>query len=92
MKRFVFALLLLPACEKSQPGPQPPTPEGGDAKAELTASACEDQGGTVVGDIGDGAVHRPDYVCESNGQPPIGTIVAEEGGPIGVEGSVCCGT
>ena len=90
MKRLVFALLLLPACEKSQPATA--TPAGGEAKAELTASACETQGGIVVGDIGDGAVHRPDYVCERSGKPPIATIVAEEGGPIGVEGSVCCGT
>lgn len=93
MKRLVFAvLLLLPACEKSQPGSQPPTSEGGGAKPELTASACEARGGTVIGDIGDGAVHRPNYTCESNGQAPLGTIVPEDGGPVAVEGSVCCGT
>ena len=28
----------------------------------------DDLGGTIVGDIGDGAIHRPDYICE----PPDG--------------------
>lgn len=43
----------------------------------------------MVGDIGDGAVHRPEYVCPS-GHPPLGSIVAGAGEPIGVEGAVCC--
>ena len=50
---------------------------------------CEAQGGTVVGDIGDGATHRPEYVCPS-GKPPLGDIAPPEGGPIAVEGAVCC--
>ena len=41
------------------------------------------KGGNVVGDIGDGAIHRPEYRCPS-GSPPIGRIA------LGVEGSVCC--
>lgn len=49
----------------------------------LTPEDCEARGGEVVGDIGDGAIHQPDYVCPS-GQPPMGDI------PLGVEGSVCC--
>jgi hypothetical protein len=52
-------------------------------RPELTTEACEAKGGKVVGDIGDGAVHRPDYKCES-GLPPIGRVA------LGVEGSVCC--
>ncbi len=72
----------------------PPTPSAKAAESpsggRLTASACEAGGGTVVGDIGDGAVHRPDYRCPASNQPPIGTIEPEPGGPIGVEGSVCC--
>lgn len=32
-----------------------------------------------------------DYVCESNGEPPIDTVVAGEGEPIATEGEVCCG-
>ncbi|MDQ3035669.1 MAG: hypothetical protein M3Y87_24905 [Myxococcota bacterium] len=50
----------------------------------LTAEECTGQGGTVVGDIGDGATHSPDYLCP-NGAPPIANV------PLGVEGSVCCG-
>ena len=59
------------------------------ARPKLTAEQCEESGGAVVGDIGDGAVHRPDYRC-ANGSEPTGTIVAPEGGPVAVEGSVCC--
>jgi len=55
----------------------------------LTAEACEAGGGAVVGDIGDGAIHRADYRCPS-GAAPRGNIRAPEGGPIAVEGSVCC--
>ena len=100
---FAIAILLLAAC-KQQPANKPsetPEPTGGppgpatdvdDGKAErpkLTAPDCEAQGGKVVGDIGDGAIHRPDYTCES-GSPPIGTIVPDPAGPAAVEGAVCC--
>jgi len=77
------------------PTPEPaaePSPAGTDDSAtrpQLTAEACESSGGAVVGDIGDGAVHRPDYLCPS-GKKPSGAIRAPEGGPIAVEGSVCC--
>lgn len=65
-------------------------PPGSDAeRPTLTRAECEAQGGVIVGDIGDGAIHRPDYTCES-GQPPIGTIKAAEGEPIATEGEVCC--
>lgn len=55
----------------------------------MTAKECDASGGSVVGDIGDGATQRPDYVCAS-GKAPTANIVAEAGGPMGVEGAVCC--
>lgn len=100
--RVVFLALLLTACSKPPGGPAEPAgdaPAGADAptdapgdapKAALSASECEAQGGKVVGDIGDGAIHKPDYRCPDSGEPPLGPIAAPEGGPIAVEGSVCC--
>lgn len=69
--------------------PAPPPSDGAPSRAEVTAEACEAAGGKVVGDIGDGAIHRPDYRCPG-GAAPTGNIRAAEGGPMGVEGSVCC--
>lgn len=74
--------------EETKP-PEPAPPSGASDRPSLTAAECQAQGGTVVGDIGDGAIHRPDYVCES-GKPPIASIKSAEGEPIAVEGSVCC--
>lgn len=99
MKRVSFALLVLVACKPAAApsSDQPGSADGGlpagnsGPEATLTATECEDGGGSVVGDIGDGAIFKPDYVCESNGEAPTARIKAEEGGPIGVEGSVCCG-
>lgn len=75
---------------------EPPSDAGGNDAAgdaaprpQLTAEECEAQGGTVVGDIGDGAVHRPDYTCPG-GAAPTGNIMAAEGEPMAVEGAVCC--
>lgn len=59
------------------------------ARPPLTVEECEASGGSVVGDIGDGAIHRPEYRCP-NGAKPSGSIRAAEGGPIAIEGSVCC--
>lgn len=96
---FAFALALpLLACNKAPATPPATTPEPtteapapeGEAKPGLTASACEAQGGKVVGDIGDGAVHRPEYRCPDSGEAPIGSIVADPGGPVAIEGAVCC--
>lgn len=68
----------------------PPVESGGAAvNTELTAEACTAGGGEVVGDIGDGAIHRPGYLCPS-GKAPTGPIRQPEGGPIAVEGAVCC--
>jgi hypothetical protein len=96
----VPAFILLAAC--SQPPSTPPTTsadpvseeqppdDGSEERPDLTAAACEAQGGTVIGDIGDGAIHRPEYRCPDSGEAPIGTIVAEPDGPVAIEGSVCC--
>jgi hypothetical protein len=93
---LLFVCICSVACGESQPPPKAPTeaePAPASASpaegAGLTAAACEASGGSVVGDIGDGAIHRPDYRCAS-GAKPSGSIRAAEGGPIGVEGSVCC--
>jgi hypothetical protein len=88
--------MLLSACSKSSTTSTPAAPTtapsdgtGTAARPTLTAEACAAQGGEVIGDIGDGAIHRPDYVCAS-GAPPIGAIVAKAGEPVAIEGSVCC--
>jgi predicted small lipoprotein YifL len=82
---IVFALA---GCGSPSPSEPPPDQTAGEEdetseRASMTAEECTAQGGDVVGDIGDGAVHRPDYLCPS-GEPPIGTV------PLGIEGSVCC--
>jgi hypothetical protein len=86
-------VVVLAGCAPSQPSPQsPPTGSaatGAPERKAITQGECEAQGGSVVGDIGDGATHRPDYVCPS-GRPPLGNVAPPEGGPIAIEGSVCC--
>jgi hypothetical protein len=101
----VCGFVLLAACAKSSttsPTTPPPassepvaqetpiTAAEGTQRPSLTVSACESQGGRVVGDIGDGAIHRPDYRCPDSGKAPIGSIVPDPSGPIAVEGAVCC--
>ncbi len=73
----------------STPPGETPAPAPAAERPSLTAAECEAKAGRVVGDIGDGAIHRPDYTCEG-GQPPLGSIRAEGDGPIAIEGSVCC--
>lgn len=93
MHRTLLLALLVSACgssSASEPPPEETTSTGDEAPATaerptMTDAECTAAGGTVVGDIGDGAIHRPEYRCE-NGQAPIGTI------PVGIEGSVCCGS
>jgi hypothetical protein len=58
----------------------------------MTREECLEHGGIIVGDIGDGAIHRSNYRCASNGRPPIATVVPLPGEPIPIEGEVCCGT
>lgn len=82
-----------PTNETPTPTPEPepqPTDQQPLQREELTSAECQAKGGSVVGDIGDGAIHKPEYRC-ANGQPPLGTIKAVEGEPVAVEGSVCCG-
>ena len=86
----LFATLLLAACSKPSSTPDSSTPDAGGERPGLTAAACEAEGGQVVGDIGDGAVHRPEYRCADSGEAPIGSIVADPGGPVAIEGAVCC--
>ena len=66
-----------------------PEPESVTEKKQLTRAECEASNATVVGDIGDGATQRPDYVC-ANGKPPLGTIAQPPDGPVAIEGEVCC--
>src|SRR5690349_10650415 len=86
-------VMVLAGCGPSQPPPQgSPTGDpatGASERKALTQTECEAQGGSVVGDIGDGATHRPDYVCPS-GKPPLGNIAPPAGGPMPIEGGVCC--
>lgn len=91
-------LLLLAACGSSAAPSagtpattaEPPAPRSTEGSSALTAEECEKQGGHVVGDIGDGAIHRPGYRCPGSGEPPIGPIKLEPGRPVPIEGSVCC--
>lgn len=88
--RWAIAAVLF-GCGSSQPAPEAPSasePPKTERKA-LTQEECEAQGGSVVGDIGDGATQRPDYMCPSGGAP-LGNITPPAGGPVPVEGSVCC--
>jgi hypothetical protein len=75
--------------DTTEPAPAAPPDESAPARPSLTSQECEAGGGTVVGDIGDGAIHRPEYRCPS-GAAPSGNIKAPEGGPVAIEGSVCC--
>ena len=89
--------LVMTACSKKSSTPdETATPVGDPAPAapaserpRLTGAECEAKSGVVVGDIGDGAVHRPDYKC-ADGQAPIASIRPAEGEPVAIEGSVCC--
>lgn len=87
--RWAVAVALA-ACGTSQPPPpSPPSDPPAAERKPLTQAECDAQAGTVMGDIGDGATSRPDYLCPS-GKPPLGNITPPAGGPVAVEGSVCC--
>jgi hypothetical protein len=89
--RWAIAVVLA-SCGPSQPPQNPATGDsanGVPGRKALAPEQCEAQGGSIIGDIGDGATHRADYVCPS-GKPPLGTIAPPAGGPIPVEGAVCC--
>jgi len=50
-------------------------------RLSLTPEQCQELGGFVVGDIGDGAIFTPEFRCES-GLPPIANIGFAEGIPL----------
>jgi hypothetical protein len=87
--RWRLALGALVAGCGGQATPVQPAAPAQSGRARLTAEQCEAGGGSVVGDIGDGATQRPGYVCPS-GAAPSGDIAQSPGGPIAVEGAVCC--
>jgi hypothetical protein len=66
-----------------------PQHAGAGGRPKLTSAQCEAQGGSIVNDIGNGAIHQPDYVCPS-GKPPLGDVTSPPDGPRPVEGAVCC--
>ena len=78
-----------PAPISAEPAPSVEQATGDAARPSISAEACDANGGSVVGDIGDGAIHRPDYRC-MNGAKPTASIQAAPSGPIAIEGSVCC--
>lgn len=55
----------------------------------MTRAECKTAGGNIIGDIDNGAIHRPEYRCES-GEPPVARITYLEGEPISSDGEVCC--
>jgi hypothetical protein len=63
----------------------------GPAKKVVNRVGCAAINGTIVGDIGDGSIHRSDYVCESNGKAPIAIILPTDSGPTAISTEVCCG-
>lgn len=67
----------------------PPADTAAPGRRALTSEECTAQGGQIIGDIGDGAIHQPAYVCPS-GDVPVGNVVASGEGPTAIEGSVCC--
>lgn len=93
---LTFTTLTVLACGGSQTPPHSgpvsdfsaPTSASA-SRPTIAAGACESNGGMVVGDIGDGAIHRPEYRC-ANGALPTANIAQDPGGPISIEGSVCC--
>lgn len=90
MHRLVLVLVIAACGNKPSSSPSPQAPAPAPAKASLTQEQCTAAGGKVVGDIGDGAIHRDDYRCPDSGQPPLGHITPAPGGPVAIEGSVCC--
>lgn len=78
-----------PAPESAPAAAEADPPLDAAARPQLSAEDCAARGGTVIADIGDGAIHRPDYRCP-NGAEPSGVIKSAGDGPVAVEGSVCC--
>ena len=69
----------------SDADPEPPM------NNRFSPDECEAMGGVITYDIGDGSVHRPEYLCPYSGEPPFGPIAFPTNGPRPREGAVCCG-
>ncbi|MEQ9366078.1 MAG: hypothetical protein RIF32_17675 [Leptospirales bacterium] len=92
---LLLAATLAGGCAKSRNGSPGTGGESGlpvaesQARAIISPDACEARGGVIIGDPGDGRIHRPKYLCPS-GKPPLAAVRYETGDMIPVEGSVCC--
>lgn len=82
MHRTLLVYVLVAGCSTA---PVDPSVDAPFARPSMTVVECTAAGGMLVGDIGDGAIHRPDYRCP-NGQAPIGTVLP----PGDYEGAACC--
>ena len=60
-------------------------------REKMSPTVCKERGGEIIGDLGDGRIHRADFIC-ANGQPPLGIIEFPKEGQIAIEGAVCCAT
>lgn len=87
---LILMAVLLSACVEKSSFPES-TVSNNQQRVNLSRAQCSELGGVEVGDIGDGRIHRANYLCE-NGKPPLGSIVSINGQPIATEGSVCCTT
>jgi len=77
-----------PSPSGEQPGTGLPVDVFADRET-ISQDECLSQGGSIVGDIGNGAIFTPEFRCDS-GAPPIANIGFVEGEVSPVEGSVCC--
>ncbi len=91
---LILCIILPMASSCSSIGQQAQAPEVKEAFAPsrpaLYRQDCLDAGANIIGDIGDGRIHRQDYLCPNN-QPPLGTIIYSDGEAMPIEGEVCCG-
>ncbi len=69
--------------------PNLPDSEAFAKRPTMSRAECNIKGGQEVGDIGDGRIHRRDYLC-ANGEPPLAAIVSTGDAPHAVDGAVCC--
>jgi len=97
-KRITALVLLIlltscavPTSEVSQPNNEllDSMPGSGAVRSGITLEQCRKEGGSVIGDIGDGRIHKVDFLCDS-GDKPLGYIVYRANEPIPSEGAVCC--
>lgn len=81
---FAPAMMGMRACDDSVPIGTTCEAEGAnDGPRALTVDECTACGGMLVGDIGDGSTHRPEFRCP-DGSPSLGSVA------FGIEGAACC--